>query len=59
VATEAGETSEQAVAAALRQIRERAYATELRERGAAPIYEMAAVFEGKRVAVRAAVAEPR
>lgn len=54
VATEAGETTEQALAAALRQIRERDYATELRERGASPIHEIAAVFDGKRVVVRAA-----
>lgn len=52
VATEAGETTEQALAAALRQIRERDYATELRERGASPIHEIAAVFDGKRVVVR-------
>ncbi len=58
VDTEAGESTEQAFAAALRQIRERDYAAELRERGAAPIHEMAAVFEGKRVLVRAASAEP-
>ncbi len=55
VATEAGETTEQALAAALRQIRERDYATELRERGATPIHELAAVFDGKRVSVRTAM----
>jgi Predicted AAA-ATPase/PD-(D/E)XK nuclease superfamily len=69
VDTEAGETAEkafgavgdefggppkEAFAGALRQIRERDYAAELRERGAAPIHEMAAVFEGKRVLVRSA-----
>jgi PD-(D/E)XK nuclease superfamily len=51
---EAGETREKALAAALKQIRKRDYAAELRERGAAPIHEMAAVFDGKRVYVRAA-----
>jgi hypothetical protein len=49
---EAGESTEQALAAALQQIRERDYAAELRERGAAPIHELAAVFDGKRVRVR-------
>jgi hypothetical protein len=48
------ETKEKAFAAAFRQIRDRDYATELRERGALPIHLMAAVFEGKRVFVRAA-----
>ena len=52
--TEAGETTEKALTAALRQLRERDYAAELRERGAAPIHQMAAVFEGKRVVVRVA-----
>jgi Predicted AAA-ATPase/PD-(D/E)XK nuclease superfamily len=55
VDTEAGETTEKAFTAAFRQLRERDYAAELRERGAAPIHPMAAVFEGKRVLVRAAV----
>jgi hypothetical protein len=54
VDTEAGETKEKALTAALRQIRERDYAAELRERGATPIHQMAAVFEGKRVFVRLA-----
>ncbi len=54
VDTEAGETTENAFTAALRQIRERDYAAELRERGAAPVHQMAAVFEGKRVFVRVA-----
>jgi hypothetical protein len=54
VQTEAGESVEKALADALRQIRERDYAAELRERGAAPIHEMAAVFDGKRVFVRTA-----
>jgi hypothetical protein len=52
VATETGETAEKALTAALRQLRDRDYAAELRERGAAPIHQMAAVFEGKRVVVR-------
>ncbi len=52
VDTEAGETREKAFTAAFRQIRERDYAAELRERGATPIHLMAAVFEGKRVFVR-------
>jgi len=58
VDTEAGETTAKALRAALRQIRDRDYAAELRERGAAPIHEMAAVFDGKRVHVRAA-GEPK
>jgi hypothetical protein len=58
VDTEAGETTEKAFAAAFRQIRARDYAAELRERGAAPIHPMAAVFEGKRVLVRTAEEKP-
>jgi hypothetical protein len=54
VDTEAGETRARAFTAALRQIRERDYAAELRERGAEPIHQLAAVFEGKRVFVRTA-----
>jgi hypothetical protein len=49
---EAGETVEAALAAALDPIRTRDYAAELRERGALPIHEMAAVFDGKRAYVR-------
>jgi hypothetical protein len=49
---DAGETPEKALVAALSQIRERDYAAELRERGAAPIHLMAAVFDGKRAYVR-------
>jgi hypothetical protein len=52
--TEAGETVERAFTAAFRQLRERDYAAELRERGADPIFQMAAVFAGKRVYVRVA-----
>jgi hypothetical protein len=49
-----GETQESALADALQQIREKDYATELLERGAQPIHELAAVFDGKRAWVRAA-----
>jgi hypothetical protein len=48
-----GETVEQALERALQQIRERAYAAGLRARGAEPVHEMAVVFAGKRVHVRA------
>jgi len=58
VATERGETREKALAAALRQIRANDYAAELRSRGAAPIHELAAVFEGKRAHVRVADEKP-
>src|SRR5262249_14209662 len=54
VDAEAGESKDKALAAALGQIRKRDYAAELRARGAAPIHEMAAVFEGKKVHVRTA-----
>ena len=54
VDAEAGETPEKALTAALAQIRARDYAAELRERGAAPVHEMAAVFDGKRAYVRRA-----
>lgn len=46
--TEANETPTQALASALQQIRARDYATELPERGASPVVELAAVFDGKR-----------
>jgi hypothetical protein len=46
-----GETPSAALDGALRQIRERDYTTELRERGASPIIELAAVFDGKRAFV--------
>ncbi len=52
VETEDGETPEKALSAALAQIEERDYAAELRERGATPIHQMAAVFDGKRAYVR-------
>lgn len=48
VDTEAGETPSAALEGAPRQLRDRDYATELRERGASPIIELAAVFDGKR-----------
>jgi Predicted AAA-ATPase/PD-(D/E)XK nuclease superfamily len=54
VDTEAGETVEKAAAAALKQLRDRDYAAELRARGASPIHEVAAVFDGKRAHVRVA-----
>ena len=48
------ESVDQALASALAQIRERDYAAGLRARGAEPVREMAAVFDGKRVWVRVA-----
>ena len=45
-----------ALAAALRQLRDRDYAAELRARGADPVHQMAAVFDGKKVYVRTAPA---
>jgi hypothetical protein len=57
VKVEEGESVETALGAALQQIRERDYAAELRERGAAPIHEIAAVFDGKRAYVRVAPAD--
>jgi hypothetical protein len=53
VAVESGETKEKALAAALRQIRAKDYAAELRSRGAAPIHELAAVFERKKAGRKA------
>jgi hypothetical protein len=55
---DAGETPQVALEAALRQIRERDYSTELRERGASPIFELAAAFTGKRAFVARADASP-
>jgi len=46
------ETPEQALDAAQRQLAERDYAAELRARGADPVHELAAVFDGKRAYVR-------
>ncbi|MBK8256821.1 MAG: AAA family ATPase [Polyangiaceae bacterium] len=54
VHTDAGETVEKAFRAAFRQLAEKDYAAELRARGATPIIQLAAVFEGKRVFVRVA-----
>ena len=48
------ETPEQALESALRQIRDRGYAAELRARGARPVHEIAAVFDRKRAYVRSA-----
>jgi len=47
-----GQTLQQAASEGLRQIAERAYATELRALGAAPIHELAVAFDGKRVLVK-------
>jgi Predicted AAA-ATPase/PD-(D/E)XK nuclease superfamily len=48
-----GETVEQALERALDQLAARDYAASLRTRGAAPVHELAVVFDGKRVFVRA------
>ncbi len=48
------ETAKSAMAAALRQLRERDYAAELRACGADPIHEMGIVFDGKQVRVAVA-----
>jgi hypothetical protein len=58
VDTETGETPTAALESALQQIRERDYATELRERGASPIIELAAAFDGKRAFVARADPSP-
>lgn len=47
-----GETPEQALEAAARQVRARRYAAELLAAGAAPVHELCAVFDGKRAWVR-------
>ncbi|XXT22122.1 AAA family ATPase [Sorangium sp. So ce429] len=47
-----GETPEQALSAAARQVRDRRYAAELTAAGAAPVHELVAVFDGKRAWVR-------
>jgi len=49
-----GEAVDAALDDGLRQIRERDYAAELRARGARPVHELAAVFDGKRAHVRRA-----
>ena len=46
------ETVEQALDSAVAQLKDRDYAVELREQGAEPVVELAAVFDGKRVWVR-------
>jgi hypothetical protein len=48
------ETPAKAMAAALRQLRTRDYAAELRAAGAAPVREIGVVFDGKRVRVSVA-----
>ncbi len=50
------ETPAKAMASALRQLRERDYATELRAAGASPVREIGVVFEGKKVKVAVAAA---
>ena len=47
------ESLDDAVAAAGAQLRDRDYASELRARGASPIHEIAAAFDGKRIRVAA------
>ncbi len=49
VDTPRDETPESAPESALRQLRERDYAAEVRAAGADPVHEVAAVFDGKRV----------
>ena len=52
------ESAKSLLSAALRQIRERDYAAELRSRGATPIHEMAIVFDAKRAWVELARSRP-
>ena len=47
-----GETPEQALVAAARQVRARRYAAELVAAGASPVHELCAVFDGKRAWVQ-------
>lgn len=47
-----GETPEQALEAAAKQVRDKRYAAELFAAGACPVHEMVAVFDGKRVWAR-------
>jgi hypothetical protein len=49
---EENETVESAVKAALKQIEEKKYETELRERGVKKIKKLAVVFKGKDVTVK-------
>jgi len=51
------ETVKSAMATALRQIRERDYAAELRASGAEPIHEMGVVFDGKQAWVETATSQ--
>ena len=51
VATRRGETLRKAMNAALRQLKDRDYAAELRAAGASPVREVGVVFEGKNVKV--------
>ncbi len=53
IETDEGETVETALESALSQLRERDYASALRERGAGTVYQLAAVFDGKRAFARA------
>ena len=50
--TDEGETVQQALDAALAQVRQREYAAVVRQRGAQPVQEWGAVFDGKRAWVR-------
>ncbi len=50
--TRRGETAETALDSAIEQLRTRDYASALRERGATPVQELAAVFDGKRAWVK-------
>ena len=52
--TRRGETPEQALDRAMAQVQDRRYAAELLAAGASPVWEWAAVFDGKRAWVRAA-----
>ena len=54
IASDQGETVPQALEAALTQVRQRDYAAVLRQRGAMPVHELGAVFDGKRAWVRVA-----
>ncbi|HSN99306.1 MAG TPA: AAA family ATPase [Candidatus Nanopelagicales bacterium] len=47
-----GETPEQALVAAAKQVRDRRYAEDLRAAGADPVHELVAVFDGKRAWVK-------
>ena len=52
VDTRRGEKPEQALDRAMAQVRSRRYATELVAAGASPVWQWAAVFDGKRTWVR-------